>query len=952
MFILNALSPDIADYPILYPTITDNNWISGDGEICNPSNEELIQMMASEGPPLVCHRSWTEKKIGRKLDKCLDILELFAFVKPAEFCLPTPSGLALATGLALPKTDFDKAILLRSAAYVLLEKLSIPAESTSSKKSQNSSKIVLDIAEMMGQGGWLWAALVLPVLGKSDVSKSPPNPAAAAIWNDLREILDAAPRGEPGTKPICPGSARNRLAEMLGPNSEIRKTQTDYATTNCIVFDRPENGPNPTLLLSEAGTGIGKTLGYLAPASLWAEMNNSAVWISTYTRTLQHQIADELRRLPEKQKDQARNSANKLKNKETPRIVIRKGRENYLCLLNLDEALSQMPGQPASAIALGLMARWASFSPDGDLTGSSFPAWLVDLIKNKHTLGLADKRGECIHSACRHYHKCFVEKSVREAKHADIVIANHALLILQSVFAQKDDGSLSTRLIFDEGHHVFDAADSAFSSALTASEASEMRRWIRGAEDGLKGRARGLRRRLYELITGDEKAIGELEAVIDVARELPSQGWQKRISSASQFGVAETFFSSLRICLYSHVENTDSLYGIQREVYPAPPEIMKAAHDFASNLESLVTPLIKLETSLLSIIEQNTENFDSQTKSRFEAAIRSLQRRAIIPISSWLSQLQDLSSPEYNMTGKDEFVDWMQIDRFEGQDRDVGLYRHWLDPTIPFSKTVLQKAHGIAITSATLRDVNLPTDLNSINQKPSNSWQTAFQTTGASHLPHPAIISNHDSPFNYKNQTRIIVVNDIARDRPSETGAAMGTLMKEAGGGSLGLFTAIQRLRAIYPYIAGQLAATDISLYAQHIDQMNLQTLLQLFRADNNSCLIGTDAVRDGIDVPGQALRMILYDRVPWPRPDVLFKARANWLGKNELTERLTRMKLRQAFGRLIRRADDKGVFIMLDSRLPTRLTSAFPSDVTIERLPLADTIFQVRKFLGHQNEL
>ena len=106
----------------------------------------------------------------------------------------------------------------------------------------------------------------------------------------------------------------------------------------------------------------------------------------------------------------------------------------------------------------------------------------------------------------------------------------------------------------------------------------------------------------------------------------------------------------------------------------------------------------------------------------------------------------------------------------------------------------------------------------------------------------------------------------------------MASLMKEAGGGSLGLFTAIQRLRAIYPFLAGKLAAADIPLYAQHIDQINLQTLLQLFRADTKSCLIGTDAVRDGIDVPGKALRMIIYDRVPWPRPDILFKARAKWL--------------------------------------------------------------------------
>ena len=952
MSVFNSLSPDIADYPILYPTITETHWISGDGEIFSPSKEELSRMLASDRPPLICHRNWTENKIGAKLDKYLDILELFAFVKPAEFCLPTPTGLALATGLALPKTNFEKALLLRSVSYNLLDKISENAQVASDKASYNSHKMIGDIAEMMGQGGWSWAALILPVLGRSDIPKAPPTPAAAAIWNELNEIQDAVPRGEPGIKPILPNMARNRLAEMLGSNSEIRKPQTDYAATNCVVFDQPNAGPNPTLLLSEAGTGIGKTLGYLAPASLWAEANDSSVWISTHTRTLQHQIADELRRLPERQNNNEHNSAQNSKSQETRRVVIRKGRENYLCLLNLEEALSQMPGRPTNAIALGLMARWASASPDGDLTGASFPAWLVDLIQSRHTLGLADKRGECIHSACRHYHKCFVEKSVREARQADIVVANHALLILQSVFTQKDDRALSTRLIFDEGHHVFDAADSAFSSALTASEAYEMRRWIRGAEDGLKGRARGLRNRLSELISNDEKALSELEAIIDIARELPSRGWQNRISSASQFGTAETFFSALRICLYGRIENTESLYDIQSGLYPATTSIIKAAHEFAANLKALLIPLSQLEASLLSIIDQKAANFDSQTKSRFETAIKSLQRRAITPLTSWLLQLQDLASSEHGMTGRDGFVDWMQIDRIEGQDKDIGIYRHWLDPTIPFSEAVLQKAHGVAITSATLRDTKLSTDTSSPEQEHADSWQSAMQITGASHLPHPAIFSIHCSPFDYKNQTRILVVNDIARERPAVTGAAMAALMKEAGGGSLGLFTAIRRLRAIYPYLAGQLASADIPLYAQHIDQMNLQTLLQLFRADKNSCLIGTDAVRDGIDVPGQALRMILYDRVPWPRPDILFKARANWIGKSELTDRLTRMKLRQAFGRLIRKAEDKGMFVMLDSRVPTRLTSAFPPDVTIERLPLADALFQVRDFLGRKDKL
>jgi ATP-dependent DNA helicase DinG len=177
----------------------------------------------------------------------------------------------------------------------------------------------------------------------------------------------------------------------------------------------------------------------------------------------------------------------------------------------------------------------------------------------------------------------------------------------------------------------------------------------------------------------------------------------------------------------------------------------------------------------------------------------------------------------------------------------------------------------------------------------------------------------------------------------------MAALMVAAGGGALGLFTAIRRLRATHPELVKRLEAEGLPLYAQHVDRMNLQTLLQIFREEPHSCLLGTDAVRDGIDVPGEALRLIIFDRMPWPRADILFKARAEWQGREAWVDRVARLKLRQAFGRLIRRATDRGVFVMLDSRLPTRLTSAFPPDAPIERVGLADAVRITREFLKDQ---
>src|SRR3546814_1702427 len=98
------------------------------------------------------------------------------------------------------------------------------------------------------------------------------------------------------------------------------------------------------------------------------------------------------------------------------------------------------------------------------MVGGDFPGWLADLFGPLRTLGLADRRGECIYSACQHYKKCFIERSVRAARQADIVVANHALVMIQAAMGGGDDGQLPARYVFDEGHHLFEAADSAFRS--------------------------------------------------------------------------------------------------------------------------------------------------------------------------------------------------------------------------------------------------------------------------------------------------------------------------------------------------------------------------------------------------------------------------------------------------------------------------------------------------------
>ena len=115
--------------------------------------------------------------------------------------------------------------------------------------------------------------------------------------------------------------------------------------------------------------------------------------------------------------------------------------------------------------------------------------------------------------------------------------------------------------------------------------------------------------------------------------------------------------------------------------------------------------------------------------------------------------------------------------------------------------------------------------------------------------------------------------------------------------------------------IAPALEAHGLLLLAQHVDAMSTATLVDIFRAEEDSCLLGTDAVRDGVDVPGRSLRLIVFDRVPWPRPDILHRARKPVFGGAQYSDQIARLRLRQAYGRLVRRADDRGVFVILDRR-------------------------------------
>ena len=894
--------------PVLVAGFREVLWLSPDGEIEALAPAEARSRVEREAP-MLCHTRATARRLDMPVFPALDLLDLFAFVRPARFCVPTPRGLAEALGLALPRRPSEACVSLATAARALLQELGAKTDAETRA-----------VAEAMDRGEWLWAPAVLAALPPGDPD-APRRSAGLRVWTRLAEWAEPAPGPAPGNETVRPEEARARLAELLGAAAEPRPQQADYTAAVAAAF-APRNEPNrPRAVLAEAGTGVGKTLGYIAPASLWAEKNRGSVWISTYTRNLQTQIAGELDRLyPDPEQKQRR-------------VVVRKGRENFLCLLNYEEAVGAALMRPGKSLAhLGLIARWISASDAGDLVAGDFPGWLAEIIERGRVNWLADRRGECIHSACPHFRRCFVEKNIRKARQAFIVVANHALVMAQAALGGLDDATVPTRYVFDEGHHLLAAADGAFAVRLSGREGRELRRWIVGAEGGRGSRARGLRRRIGDLVEGDDDGAKALIDVLAAARILPGDDWPQRVAQARGHQSCEKFLVLVRQQVLARAVLADNGYGLQAEARPPIEGLVEAALPLADGLERLAAALKRLCDTLRTKLEDPDNPPDSGLRQRLDATVRSLDRRGELQLAAWSRLLRDLAEPP-----RPETVEWLALDRIDGLEIDVGVNRNWVDPGIPFAALVAQPAHGLVVTSATLTDGAADPEL---------AWRGAEAGTGLRHLAARPAAARIASPFDYPAQTRIFVITDIPRDDIGQVAAAYAALFVAARGGALGLFTAITRLRAVHQRIAPALEARDLLLLAQHVDAMSTATLVDIFRAEEDSCLLGTDAVRDGVDIPGRSLRLLVFDRVPWPRPDILHRARKPVFGGAQYGERIARLRLRQAYGRLIRRADDRGVFVMLDRALPSRLLAAFPEGVAVARVPLAQAAEATARFL------
>jgi len=753
--------------------------------------------------------------------------------------------------------------------------------------------------------GWGWAPLIGARLER-------PERGERMLFARLKQWEEVGERPPPRTVLVDPADARTTLDRLTG-RAEAREGQRAMAEAVTRVFaPKPAKG-SPHVLLAEAGTGIGKTLAYLAPASLWAEQAGGTVWVSTFTKALQRQLDAEGPKLFANAEERAK------------RIVVRKGRENYLCLLNLEDALQGAFAGRAAVLAQ-LVGRWAAYSKDGDMVGGDLPGWLPSLFRRAGATALTDRRGECVYAGCPHYRRCFIERAERASREADIVIANHALVMVNAARAREDAPG---RILFDEGHHLFDAADSTFAIGVGGQEAIELRRWIVGPEGRSRGRRRGLAARLMDVASYDEEGNRALDAAVEAAKALPSDGWLQRLVEGDPFGPVEALLAEVRGTVFARAKAQEAGYGLETELAEPDGALVFAAAGAAEILEGLGKPLAALARRLEAVLDDAPDWLDSQARARVDGAIRGLTWRRET-VAAWIALLSRIGGE-----ADPEFVDWLAVDRIDGREFDVAIHRRWLDPTKPLAGAVIAPADGVLVTSATLRG--------------GEDWNAADARTGALHLPAPAAHFEAESPFDYAACSEVLIVTDIKHGDIASLAGAYARLIEAARGGTLGLFTAIQRLKAVHARIADRLAREGLPLLAQHVDPIDAGTLVDIFRDDPRASLLGTDALRDGVDVPGESLRLVVMERVPWPRPTVLHAARRMAGGGSAYDDRVVRARLAQAFGRLIRRQGDCGLFVILSAAMPSRLLKAFPPGVPVSRVPLDVAIERVECFLPRE---
>src|SRR5262245_3718551 len=627
--------------------------------------------------------------------------------------------------------------------------------------------------------------------------------------------------------------------------------------------------------MAEAPTGIGKSLAYLLPAILVVRDSDRRVVIATCTKSLQDQLMD--RDLP---------ALLEALGLSIPCARL-KGKQNYLCPQALDGAMGE--GGEEDDV-LEEVRRWAAAEESGDL--DRFPAKDVEAFQRiRNRLG-ADPAA-CTTATCRRARECAWVRARRRASEARLVVVNHALLAL----ASEADGLLPPfdLLVVDEAHRLEGVLLSQLERSTSRHRFEEALRLIgsgRRGSGGLAARIRGFFLPLFE----DAHAADlerEVEEVI------------ARVSRARDD--VERFFAQVEPRVAS-----ESGYG-RRERHRSASELLGA------ELEPLELLLSHCASFARSLALWSHRAGDPELPSDVEApeTLASELEHAATVWSGLGADLENLAEATDRS--------WVYWRSAGGR----GVELHGCPVSVGDAARRLLTGRAAVLTSATLST--------------GGDFDFAMERLGLGET-HGAVCEtqSYPSPFPLDRQIRAFAWSDRSRDE-SDVVAHVVSQLAATGRSILVLFTAHERLRRARERLLPLLPA-ERRLLAQEWDG-SASLVSERFRAERGAILLGVQSLWEGVDFPGESLEILVVAKLPFSEPDdPLVEARGERLmdrgldpfRDDALPEAV--LRFRQGVGRLIRRADDRGVLVVCDPRLSSAsYREPFLRALPVKPQPMAD---------------
>jgi DNA polymerase-3 subunit epsilon/ATP-dependent DNA helicase DinG len=727
--------------------------------------------------------------------------------------------------------------------------------------------ILAELVRLAEQVNWGGTSTFRDVLRKRSKEISPARgrssliaPLFSSTNNKFTGVLQ--PAGEPAPLDLDEVSAILEPGGIFAhkfPQYEYRPQQVEMLR---VIAQALSNGQH---LLVEAGTGVGKSMAYLIPAAIWAIQNNLRVVISTNTINLQDQLV----------KKDIPDLIHAL-NFEIRAIVL-KGRSNYFCPRRFENMRRRGPENPDEMRVLGKVLVWLQGSETGDRSEINLNGPIERSVWSK----ISAEDEACTTENCLKTTggNCPFYRVRQAAQNAHLIIVNHALLLADVATGNRVLPEYQY-IIIDEAHHLENATTDALSFQVTQGDIDWILRQLGSPAGGLIGwllsAAQGI------LPPSEYAALNQMaQRATDLAFRFDND---VRVFFQSLDGFLGEQREGRPLGMYSHQERILPATRTQ----PAWGEVELTWDDAAHSLAPLVE-LLEIITKGLGEIAQSLNEEDNELYGSFANIYRKLAELN-----------ENLDSLVFNP--KADQVYWAEANPNGSR---LSLHAAPVHIGSLMERFLWREKTSVVLTSATLTT--------------NGEFDYLRGRLSAAEADELAL----GSPFDYQTAALLYLVNDIpepsdrnGHQRAVEQGLIQ--LCKATGGKALVLFTSYDQLKRTSQSITPVLAKLDITIYEQG-DGASPHSLLENFRSADRAVLLGTRAFWEGVDVPGDALSVLIIVKLPFDVPsDPLIAARSETFedpfSQYSLPEAI--LKFRQGFGRLIRSQFDHGVVAVLDSRI------------------------------------